>query len=174
MTPIIALLVVAAAIYLVFFVFFPLGRGAIYDPSSFAKTELIADTCRVTPQDKVADLGSGDGRVLIALARRGAEAHGYEINPVLVLRSRRNIRRAGVSARAFVHWQSFWRADLSSYTLVTTYQVGFIMGRLESKVMREMATGTRVVSHHWTFPTLRPERSDGDIYVYRIGDISIE
>lgn len=174
MTALIVLLVIAAAIYLIFYVFFPLGRGAIYDPSSFAKTEIIADTCRVAPEDRAADLGSGDGRVLIALAKRGAEAHGYEINPFLVLRSRRNIRKAGVSARAFVHWQSFWRADLSPYTLVTTYQVGFIMGRLESKVMREMSTGTRVVSHHWTFPTLRPERAEGDIYVYRIGDISIQ
>lgn len=168
------LLAVAVAFYLIFYVFFPLGRGAIYDPSTLEKTEVIADFCDVEPGERAADLGSGDARVLIALAKRGAEAHGYEVNPILVVRSRANIRRAGVSARAFVHWRSFWRADLSLYSLVTTYQVGFIMGRLESKVMREMAEGTRVVSHHWRFPNLVPERIERDIYLYRIGDITIE
>lgn len=171
---IITVVVIAAAVYLVFYVFFPLGRGAIYDPSTLAKSEVIADVARVTPGERAADLGSGDGRVLIALAKRGAEAHGYEINPILVVRSRLNIERSGVSSRAFVHWKSFWRADLSRYQLVATYQVGFIMGRLESKVMREMEAGTRVVSHHWQFPHLVPEKIEQDVYLYRIGDIEVE
>lgn len=173
MTAIIIIVVLAAAIYLLFYVFFPLGRGAIYDPSSMEKAQLIAEVAAVAAGERAADLGSGDGRVLIALAKRGAEAHGYEVNPLLVLRSRTNIRRSGVSRAAFVHWKSFWRADLSRYSIVTTYQVGFIMGRLESKVMREMATGTRVISHHWRFPHLRPEKIEADIYCYRIGDIEI-
>lgn len=174
MSLIVTAAVIAAAVYLIFYVFFPLGRGAIYDPSTLAKSEIIAELAGVEPGEQAADLGSGDGRVLIALAKRGAVAHGYEVNPILVLRSRINIERAGVSSRAFVHWQSFWRADLSRYQLVTTYQVGFIMGRLESKVMREMETGTRVVSHHWQFPHLVPERFEQDVYFYRIGDIEIE
>lgn len=173
-TALIVVVAIAAAVYLIFYVFFPLGRGAIYDPSTHAKAELIAEFASITAGERAADLGSGDGRVLIALAKRGAEAHGYEINPILVLRSRFNIRNSGVSNRAFVHWKSFWRADLSQYQLVTTYQVGFIMGRLESKVMREMDTGTRVVSHHWRFPHLIPEKIMQDLYLYRVGDIEIE
>lgn len=173
MGALIVVVVLAAVIYLIFYVFFPLGRGAIYDPSSIEKAELIAEVASVTAGERAADLGSGDGRVLIALAKRGAEAHGYEVNPLLVMRSRANIRRSGVSRIAFVHWKSFWRADLSRYNVVTAYQVGFIMGRLESKVMREMASGTRVVSHHWRFPHLRPERIESDIYYYRVGDIDI-
>jgi ribosomal protein L11 methylase PrmA len=168
MTAIVFLLLVLVGGYLLFYVFFPLGRGAIYEPSSVLKTEQIAELAEVQPGDRAADLGSGDGRVLIALARRGAEAHGYEVNPFLVLRARTNIRRSGFGGKAFVHWRSFWRADLSPYTLVTTFQVGFIMKRLETKVTKEMAAGTRVVSHYWRFPTLVPEREHGDIYRYRI------
>jgi ribosomal protein L11 methylase PrmA len=88
---------VAVSLYLFFFVFFPIARGAIYDPSSRIEAEAMARLAEVRPGEKAADLGSGDGRVVCALARGGAEAHGYEINPVLVLISRRNIRREGLS-----------------------------------------------------------------------------
>jgi len=159
---------VAAAVYLFFFVFFPIGRGAIYDPSTQAEAEMMAALADVRPGDKAADLGSGDGRVVCALARVGAEAHGYEINPILVLVSRRNIRRAGLVGQAFIHWGNFWRSDLSPYTLITTFQVGFVMGRLEAKLRRELAPGSRVVSHYWKFPGLRPEQTRANIYRYRI------
>jgi len=168
MAAIITALVVAAAGYLFFFVFFPIGRGAIYDPSTQAEAEMMAGLAEVRPGEKAADLGSGDGRVLCALARAGAEAHGYEINPILVLVSRRNIRRSGLAGRAFVHWGNFWRASLSPYSLVTTFQVGFVMGRLEAKLLREMAPGSRIVSHYWRFPVLRPEQVRSNIYRYRV------
>jgi protein-L-isoaspartate O-methyltransferase len=170
MATILTLLVVGIAVYLFFFVFFPLGHGAIYDPSSMAETQIMADLGEVTPGEKAADLGSGDGRVVIALARKGAEAHGYEVNPVLVAISRRRIRQLGLSGRAFIHWANFWRTNLSRYDLITVFQVGFIMGRLETKLKRELASGARVVSHYWRFPGLSPEHVKGSIYRYRIGE----
>ena len=115
--------IVAVGVYLFFFVFFPIGRGAIYDPSSQAEAESMAAIADVRPGEMAADLGSGDGRVVCALARAGAIAHGYEINPILVLVSRRKIRGAGLAGRAFIHWGNFWRKDLSNYSLVTTFQV---------------------------------------------------
>jgi cyclopropane fatty-acyl-phospholipid synthase-like methyltransferase len=162
------LLFLAAGIYLVFFVFFPIGRGAIYDPSSQAEADLMADIAEVLPGERVADLGSGDGRVAIALARRGAEAHGWEINPVLVLASRRNARLAGMAGRVFIHWGSFWRADLSRFTVITVFQVGFVMTRLREKLERELPPQARVVSHYWRFPGLAPERSRGNVMRYRL------
>jgi cyclopropane fatty-acyl-phospholipid synthase-like methyltransferase len=166
------LLVLAAAIYLVFYVFFPLGRGAIYDPSSQEKVRLMVDMAGIVPGEKAADLGSGDGRVVIALAREGAEAHGYEVNPALVLISRRKIREAGLAGKAFIHWGNFWRRDLSPYDLITVFQVGFVMGRLEAKVKRELHTRARIVSHHWRFPSLGAERVRSDVYLYRVGGAS--
>lgn len=169
MGAILTVLIVCAAFYLVFYVFFPLGRGAIYDPSTREETLVMVELAAVAPGEKAADLGSGDGRVVIELARRGAETHGFEVNPVLVLLSRRNIRRAGLEGKAFVHWRSFWRADLSSYDIITVFQVSFVMGRLETKVKRELAAGARIVSHYWRFPTLVAEAARGDIYRYRLG-----
>lgn len=168
MAAILAAAIVAVGVYLFFFVFFPIGRGAIYDPSSRAEAEAMSRLAEVRPGEKAADLGSGDGRVVVALARQGAIAHGYEINPILVLVSRRNIRREGLGGRAFIHWGNFWRRRLSGYTLITVFQVGFVMGRLEAKLRRELPPGARVVSHYWRFPGLHPERTDGNIYRYRV------
>jgi hypothetical protein len=165
----IVLALAAISLYLFFFVFFPIGRGAIYDPSSKAETEIMAGLADVHEGTRAADLGSGDGRVVMALARLGAEAHGYEINPILVAVSRRNIRREGLQGRAFIHWGNFWRTSLSRYDLVTVFQVGFVMARLEAKLRRELSAGAAIISHYWRFPGLRPERTQGNIYRYRIG-----
>jgi hypothetical protein len=162
------LAIFAISVYLVLFVFFPLGRGAIYDPSSPHMTWVIAETAQVKEGEKAADLGSGDGRVVIALAKKGAEAHGYEVNPILVMLARRNIRKEGLSGKAFVHWKTFWSADLSQYSLITVFQVDFIMARLEAKLTRELAPGSRIVSHHWRFPHLPIIRQNGDIYLYKV------
>jgi hypothetical protein len=118
---------------------------------------------------KAADLGSGDGRVVIALARRGAEAHGFEVNPFLVFLARRNISGASLQGRAFIHWKSFWGADLSHFDSLTVFQGSFVMRRLEAKVRKELAVGARVVSDFWGFPTLVHEKMDGTVFVYRIG-----
>ena len=169
MATFIVLAFLAIGLYLVFFVFFPIGRGAIYDPSSRAEAEIMAGLADVHEGTRAADLGSGDGRVVIALARLGAEAHGYEINPILVAISRRNIRREGLSGKAHIHWGNFWRRSLSRYDLITVFQVGFVMARLEAKLRRELAPGSAIVSHYWRFPGLRPERTQGNIYRYRLG-----
>jgi hypothetical protein len=168
----IALAVFALSVYLVLFVFFPLGRGAIYDPSSHHMTWVIVETAAVHAGDIAADLGSGDGRVVIALAKKGAESHGYEVNPILVIISRNNIRKAGLEGKAFIHWKSFWSANLSRYNLITTFQVDFVMARLEAKLKHELAAGSRIVSHHWKFPTLQYDKVNGDVYLYRIGSKS--
>jgi hypothetical protein len=169
MTALVTLAIIAVAAYLVFFVFFPLGRGAIYDPSSAEETRVMAEIADISQGDIAADLGSGDGRVVIALAKKGAEAHGYEVNPFLVARSRRNIRENGLQGRAYIHWGSFWKRDLSRYGVITVFQVGFVMGRLEAKLQKELRPGSRVVSHYWRFPGLRPERVQGNVYRYRTG-----
>jgi len=172
--PILTIAIILSGFSLVFYVFFPLGRGAIYVPSTQGKTRLLAELSGASRGERAADLGSGDGRIVIALARRGAEAHGFEINPVLVLLSRRNIRRAGLRGLAFIHWKSFWRADLSRFDVVTLFQGSFVMRRLEAKLRKELAPGARVVSDYWGFPTMTPERMHGTVACYRIGTPAAE
>ncbi|HTZ53024.1 MAG TPA: hypothetical protein VMF68_15255 [Spirochaetia bacterium] len=151
---------------LVFLFLFPIGRGAAWVPSTPAKAVMMAVLAGAAPGQRVADLGSGDGRVLIALARRGAEAHGYEVNPLLVVASRVAIRRAGLAGQARVHWKSFWRADLSPFDAVTLFQGSFVMRKLERKVRRELRPGARVVSDYWAFPALKPQSRQGTLYCY--------
>jgi len=166
---VLALAIILALFALVFLFFIPLGRGAVYVPSTPDKVQLMTELCGIGPGERAADLGSGDGRVVMALARRGAEAHGYEVNPVLVLLSRRAIRRAGLDGRAIIHWRSFWGADLSAFDVLTLFQGSFIMHRLEAKLRRELMEGARVVSDYWAFPSLAPERRVGTVYRYRWG-----
>ncbi len=165
---ILTIAIILTAFFLVFYVFFPLGRGAVYVPSTREKALLIARLSGAGPGERAVDLGSGDGRIVIALARQGAEAHGFEVNPVLVLISLRNIRRAGLRGRAFIHLKSFWRADLSQFHVVTLFQGSFVMRRLEAKVRREGAPGARVVSDCFGFPTMTAERVEGTVVCYRL------
>lgn len=169
--PVITIAIILGGFFLVFFVFFPLARGAIFIPSTREKARLLADLSEAAPGERAADLGSGDGRIVIALARRGAVAHGFEVNPVLVLAARRNIRRAGLQDRAFIHWKSFWRADLSGFHAVTLFQGHSIMRRLETKLRRELSPGARVVSDYWGFPSLNADRMYGTVFYYRIGSV---
>ena len=114
---------------------------------------------------KAADIGSGDGRIVIALARAGAVAHGYEINPLLVWWSRVKIRRAGLDGRAYIHRKNLWHTDFSSFDAVTVFGVFHIMRRLETKLRRELKPGARAVSIGFEFPTWpAAEKYDG-IYV---------
>jgi methylase of polypeptide subunit release factors len=83
------------------------GKDVVWVPTSRAMVEKMLDMARVTPQDFVTDLGSGDGRTVIAAAKRGARGVGIEYNPVMIDVSRRNAADEGVADRT-----SFINADL--------------------------------------------------------------
>ncbi len=102
----------------------------------------------VTAQDVVFDLGSGDGRVVVAAARDfGARGVGVEIDPELVKTSRDAARAAGVDARVTFLWQDLFVTDLHEATVVTLYLRDDVNLRLRPKLLAELAPGTRVVSH---------------------------
>ncbi len=159
-------LVVASTIYLLLR---PMVAGAIYFPTMPTSVAVIRRFAAAEPGKKIADLGSGDGRILIALAADGAEAHGYEINPLLVAASRRRIRNAGLAGRAIVHWQSFWKADLSHYDAVVVYGFPPIMKRLGRKLMRELRPGSTVISNVYHFHEMRAGEEENKVLRYTIG-----
>ncbi|MDO8564572.1 MAG: methyltransferase domain-containing protein, partial [bacterium] len=145
-----------------------LRRGAFFVPSRRNDVARMLSFLDIKEGKKIVDLGSGDGRLLIALAEAGAEAHGYEHNPILVWQSRRTIKKRGLEARAFVHYRNFWKEDFSSFDAVVLYGIPYIMPKLEAKLRRELRPGTRVVSNAFTFPTWEPVEKVHRVYLYQI------
>ena len=122
--------------------------------------------------ERAVDLGSGDGRIIIALAEAGAEAHGYEHNPFLVWWSRWKIRHAGLSKRAFIHRGNFWNEDFSKFTIITVFGIQYIMSRLEEKLDREVLSRTRVISYTFPLPNWTPISHERGIYLYERPPVS--
>ena len=120
----------------------------------------------IKPGEKTADIGSGSGELVIAMANAGAKAHGYEINPFLVWLSRRNIKKAGLQGKAFVHWKNFWQIDFFEFDVVTVYGISYIMKTLELKLKKELKKDAKVVSNYFTFPNWPPAKKEDNIYLY--------
>ena len=159
------LLLFLVSVPVLFFVFV---WGAPYVPTSGERFKNVLDLAQIKKGDRAIDIGSGDGRLVIAFARAGAEAHGWEINPLLVLKSRRLIKEAKLEDTATIHWGNFWNADLSGFNVVTLYGMSHIMGRLEKKLSQELAAGSRVISAYFTFPNWEIKRKQGDVYLYEL------
>jgi len=168
--------------------FLSTGLGAALAPPAFAAPAEDLDVPYVpTPQDVVEgmldlaglksgehliDLGSGDGRIPVAAAKRGATALGVEINPRLVSRARSLAEMVGQAERA-----SFLRADLFTVPLreadvVTLYLLPDVNARLRPKLLVELSPGARVVSHAFDMGDWVPDAarsiSDKNIYLWTI------
>lgn len=145
-----------------------MSQGAIYLPTHWQKVAAMVTLAQVKPGMKVVDLGSGDGRLVIALTQAGAEAHGYEINPILVLWSKINLRRAGLQKQAKIFRQNFWSVNLNQYEVVMIFGMTHVMDRLEQKLLKELKPNTLVISNIFQFKNLKQMASQNGIYVYRI------
>jgi precorrin-6B methylase 2 len=111
--------------------------------------------------DYVVDLGSGDGRIVIAAARRfGARALGIELDGELVKASQQNARRAGVADRARFVQGDVLTADFSAASVVTVYLLPDLIGKLQSRFVTELKPGTRIVSHAFRMSGWTPVASE--------------
>ena len=114
----------------------------------------------VTAGDVVYDLGSGDGRILIAAARdRGARGVGLEIDPALVTQSTERARRLGLADKLTFRQQDLFEADLTPATVVTLYLSPDLNRRLRPKLLRELRPGARIVSHSFDMGDWPPTRT---------------
>ncbi len=110
--------------------------------------------------DVVYDLGSGDGRLVIAAARDfGARGVGVEIDPRLVAQSVESARRAGVGDRVTFREQDLFQTDLADATVVTLYLSPTLNLRLRPKLLRELRAGARIVSHDFDMGDWPPARA---------------
>jgi SAM-dependent methyltransferase len=133
----------------------------IYVPTPQPVVDAMLDLAQVKRGDVVYDLGSGDGRIVIAAAKKyGASGVGFEIDPALVKKARENAVAAGVSNRVRFVTQDLFSADLSKASVVTLYLLQSINERLRPKLVRQLKPGTRVVSHVFNMgPEWPPEQT---------------
>lgn len=122
-------------------------------------TEMLR-LARVGPADFVVDLGSGDGRLVIAAVKEfGARGgFGVDINADYVAYANAKAAEAGVADRATFYSRDLFATDVSRATVVTVYLFPGVMARVGDKLRSELAPGTRVVSHDFPFPDWTPDR----------------
>jgi 16S rRNA A1518/A1519 N6-dimethyltransferase RsmA/KsgA/DIM1 with predicted DNA glycosylase/AP lyase activity len=137
-----------------------------YVPSSDEKVKDMMELARPAPGEKAVDLGSGEGKLVLALASRGVNAVGVEIDEQRVHISKLLARRAGLEDRIRIIESSFWEQDLSSYDLIVLYGVPSIMERLGKKISNEAKSTVRVVSNHFIFPDWKPAQAKNSVYLY--------
>lgn len=143
-------------------------RGAPYMPS---KPQAITEQVKLSgaaPGKKIAEIGSGDGRVAIALAQAGATVDGYENNPVLVRKSRRAAERAGVGELVTFHRRDLWKVNYAGYDAVVVFGFTYLMKRLSKKLAREMKPGTIIVSNAFKIPGWTPVEQGKSVLKYLV------
>ena len=122
------------------------GKDVVWVPTPQALVDKMLDMAKVTPQDFVIDLGSGDGRTVITAANRGARALGIEYNPDMVELSQKNAKAAGVSEKATFVKADLFETDFSKATVLTMFLLPSINVKLRPKIL-DLKPGTRIVSN---------------------------
>jgi precorrin-6B methylase 2 len=135
------------------------GKDVVWVPTPQVLVEKMLDMAKVTPQDFVMDLGSGDGRTVITAAKRGATAMGIEYNPDMVDLSKKNAAAAGVAAKATFVKADLFETDLSKAQVITMFLLPSINMRLRPKIL-DLKPGTRIVTNSFTMEDWQADQSE--------------
>lgn len=140
------------------------GKDVVWVPTPAILVEKMLDMAKVTPNDFVMDLGSGDGRNIIAAARRGARALGVEWNADMVELSRQSAAKQGVADKAQFVQGDMFAADVSDATVLALFLLPDNLRKLTQKFLN-MKPGTRIVANYfsidgWTADTVEKIEQD--------------
>jgi|SRR5215211_797391 len=132
------------------------GKDVVWVPTDEKLVEKMLDIAKITAQDIVMDLGSGDGRNIIGAAKRGARATGVEYNPQMVELSRANAKKAGVADRATFIEGDMYAADISKATALVLFLLPVNLEKLTPKFL-DLKPGTRIVDNTFAIPGWEPD-----------------
>ena len=135
------------------------GKDVVWLPTPQALVDKMLDMAKVTPKDYVIDLGSGDGRTVIAAAKRGAKALGIEYNPDMVELSKRNAAAEGVGDKASFVKADLFESDFSQAQVITMFLLPSINMKLRPKIL-DLKPGTRIVSNSFEMEDWKPDQSE--------------
>ena len=135
------------------------GKDVVWVPTPQALVDKMLDMAKLTPQDFLIDLGSGDGRTVITAAKRGSQALGIEYNTEMVELSRRNAQEAGVADKARFVKADLFETDLSKAQVITMFLLPSINLKLRPKIL-DLAPGTRIVSNSFTMEEWEADQTE--------------
>ncbi|NMB69847.1 hypothetical protein GYA27_01420 [candidate division WWE3 bacterium] len=163
-------ILILALLGYIIFIIFPLSRGAPYVPTS-QKTIMslieILNGYGVASFKKAVDLGSGDGRIIIALSAIGLSCDGIEQNKLLFKLSKRKLKNLKLLNISNVFNTNFLKYNLSDYDLVTLFQIPYIMPKLKNKLLKELKPNSLICSYSFKIPGLNEVQEHNGWYVYR-------
>jgi SAM-dependent methyltransferase len=119
--------------------------------------EKMMEVARVGPGDYVIDLGCGDGRIVIAAARKGAMGHGVDLDPQRIREARENAHKANVNERVMFVQEDIFETDISQASVITMYLLSTVNEDLRPRLMKELEPGTRIVSHNFGMGVWEPD-----------------
>jgi SAM-dependent methyltransferase len=148
-----------------------------YVPTPQNVVERMLDLADVTPSDYVIDLGSGDGRIVIAAAKRGATGHGVDLDPERIAEARKNAVNEGVDDQVMFIEGNIFNTDFSEASVITMYLLPTVNRKLRPELLDRLEPGTRIVSHSFDMGDWEPDKevvvtenggSSHDIYYWVI------
>jgi SAM-dependent methyltransferase len=129
-------------------------------PTPQEVVDKMIELAGVKEGDVVYDLGSGDGRIVISAAKKGARAVGFDVDGDLVKESRENIRKAGLEKLAEIKQQDILTVDLTPATVVTMYLLPDVNLKLKPNLLKQLKPGSRVVSHAFDMGDWKPDKTE--------------
>jgi len=133
------------------------AKDVVFVPTPQEVVDEMLNLAALASDEKLVDLGSGDGRIVVSAAKRGARAVGIEIDPELVETSRENAREAGVEDRAEFRQANIFETDLGSADVITMYLLPSLNMRLRPTLL-ELKPGTRIVAHAFDMEDWMPDK----------------
>lgn len=134
-------------------------RDVIFAPTPPEAIDKMIELAAITKDDVVYDLGCGDGRILIQIAKKcGCKAVGWEIDPKLVADTKRNAEAAGVAHLVEVHQGDLFEVDLSGCSVLAIYLLPELNARLIPQ-LKKMKAGSRIVSYSFNMPGVKPKQA---------------
>ncbi|MBI3283091.1 50S ribosomal protein L11 methyltransferase [Candidatus Curtissbacteria bacterium] len=178
----VTLLLALFLIVAVAMVLFDLVLELPYVATDRKKIETIIKFSEIKPGQTVVDLGSGDGRLLIASAKLGAKAVGYELNPFLILitkiraRLLSSSRKRGsgfsigsrMTGKVIVYKSNLWKADLKVADIIFVYSLRRDIKKFEDFIFQNAKNGTKIIANTNEFPSKKPIESENGIFLYKV------